>query len=139
MLFGLFVVIFGISLLSSFAQAQSPFESLGQNSQSETVFIDTRTIRNVEYPKAIGGFIAPDSKAAYRETWIKAVSAAGETTGQYLWVFDCKGSWAEMAVAGTSGSSDQTNYAKRNGVDQLLRRIPPDSFYQMVQTRVCKK
>jgi hypothetical protein len=118
------------------AQAQSRFESLGQNSKSDTIFIDTKTVRNVEYPKAVGGFIAPDSKAVYRETWIKAVNAAGETTGQYLWLFDCKGSSAEMAVA---GASDLTNYAKTAGVDQLLKRIPPDSFYEMVQTRICKK
>jgi hypothetical protein len=98
-----------------------------------------KTIRNVEYPKAVGGIIAPDSKAMYRETWIKAVNAAGETTGQFLWLFDCKGSSAEMAVAGTPGSSDLTNYAKTAGVDQLLKRIPPDSFFEMVQTRICRK
>jgi hypothetical protein len=138
-MFRLLVVTICITSISSLAQAQSRFESLGQNSKSDTLFIDTKTIRNVEYPKAVGGIIAPDSKGIYRETWIKTVNAAGETTGQYLWLFDCKGSSAEMAVAGTSGSSDLTNYAKTAGVDQLLKRIPPDSFYEMVQTRICKK
>jgi hypothetical protein len=32
--------------MSSFAQAQSRFESLGQNNNSEALFIDTKTIRN---------------------------------------------------------------------------------------------
>jgi hypothetical protein len=134
-----FILVGCVASMSSFAQAQSRFESLGQNNNSEALFIDTKTIRNVEYPKAIGGIITPDSKATYRETWIKAVNNAGETIGQYLWLFDCKGSSAEMAVAATVNSSDRTNYAKTAGVDQLLRRIPPDSFFENVQTRICKK
>jgi hypothetical protein len=121
--------------LSLPAMAQSTSDTLGVNDKGETVSIDTKTIRNVEYPKAVNGvFSVPPQKATYRETWVRSVKE-GKITGQYLWLFDCQGSAVEMASA---DSTDLTARAKSTGVETLLRRIPPDSFYEMAQTQACK-
>jgi hypothetical protein len=139
MIRGFRVAAASAALLPSLAIAQSTLENLGENQRAETLFLETKTIRSVEYPKRSVGSVIGE-KATYRETWIKFVDKSGAIAGQSLWLFDCNGSAVVMASSMTSGSSeDRTAYAKSVGVEHLLNRIPPDSLYEVVQNRICKK
>jgi len=70
------------------------------------------------------------------------IDSDGKITKQVLWVFDCTGRAAELAAAfsvqtPTETSYNLTDYAEAIGVERFMRRFPPTSFYNTVQTIVC--
>ena len=128
-----------VAMITSSAAAQAPpLEHVGMF-DNINLYIDSQSIRRVEYPHPFPGRIGGTRTAAYTEVWIKGQDAAGVQTGQYLWTFDCNGRAAEMASVSPKSTQDVTAKAHQIGVEPWMTRIPPDSLYSIVEKRVCRK
>lgn len=132
-------IILGSGMLATAAGAQTVRWEIIGSSKNTNIYVDSRSVRAVEYPNPLPGHIGGTRRATYTEVWIKGEDAAGKPAGKYLWMFDCNGRAAEMAAVTSKGSQDLTARSQQVGVEPYMIRIPPESLYSTVEKRVCKK
>ncbi len=124
------------------AQAQRPnWVLIGPAAENGKLFIDTTRITSTTYPMgAAGNLVGALTPKVYKEAWVTWFEGE-KIIAQMLWVFDCGNRAGELAMdTNDKGSSyDNTSSAQSIGVERYMKRIPPNSFYEMAQPIICKK
>jgi len=108
-------------------------------------YVDTSRVEDIRYPipepPGPRPANAPPSTKVYKQTWASAYDGNNVLVGQYLWVFDCRGRAAQLAVVDArdpNNDYDLTAQVLRLGVTSLLKAIPPISYFKFTEPVVCK-
>jgi hypothetical protein len=120
--------------LSIQSSATSRWEYITSNTKQEMISIDATSIRPVNDYLGAG--------TDQIELWVKSTDQTGQTMCTSLWLLNCTGDVATVAVHyGVDEKErkdfDLTGQFPSGGARQIASRIMPDSIAEGVQGRVC--